>query len=102
VLKTRISASTTIQKAATGQPNPMWLATNDLLAAAAEPMEKGYIDVSKTWDAYAQARDAVRVAIALYKKQDPKCDADDRLAKDRVVTPATIKTIDNLWSREYK
>lgn len=85
-----------------GQPNHMWLATNDLLTAAVEPMEKGYIDVATTWDAYAQAKEAVRVAIALYKKEDPKCGEHGCLAKGRVVTPATIGSTENLWSREYK
>ena len=85
-----------------GNPKHMWLATADLLTAAIEPMEKSYIDVSTTWDALAQAREAVRVAIALKKGEDPKCSADGCLAKGRVVTPATIKTTENLWSRDYK
>ncbi len=86
----------------TGNPKHVWLATSDLLTAAIEPMEKGYIDVSTTWDALSQAREAVRVAIALKKGQDPKCGAEGCLAKGRVVTPATIKSTPNLWSRDYK
>ncbi len=80
----------------------MWLATNDLLSAAVKPMEDGYIDVSTTWDAYSQAKEAVRVIIAIAKKEDPKCGADGCLAKGRVVTPATVKDMPNLWSRDYK
>ena len=40
------------------------------------------------------------IAIALGK--DPGCGSDGCLAKGRVATPATIKTMDNLWSRNYK
>ncbi|GLS19653.1 hypothetical protein GCM10007874_26700 [Labrys miyagiensis] len=88
--------------APTGQPKHMWLATNDLLSAAIKPMEDGYIDVATTWDAYLQAKEAVRVIIAIKKKEDPKCGPDGCLAKGRVVTPATIKDTQNLWSRDFK
>ena len=64
----------------------MWLATNDLLSAAlVKPMQDGYIDVATTWDAYLQAKEAVRVIIAIAEKQDPKCGPDGCLAKGRVV-----------------
>jgi ABC-type sugar transport system substrate-binding protein len=88
--------------APTGQPKHMWLATNDLLSAAVKPMQDGYIDVATTWDAYLQAKEAVRVIIAIAQKQDPKCGPDGCLAKGRVVTPATINDMPNLWSRDYK
>ena len=87
--------------APTGQPKHMWLATCDLLTAAVKPMEEDYIDVSTTWDAYLQAKEAVRVIIAIAKHEDPGCGPDGCLAKGRVVTPATVKTIPNLWSRDY-
>jgi len=88
--------------APTGQPKHMWLATTDLLSAAVKPMEDGYIDVSTTWDAYLQAKEAVRVIIALKKGEDPKCGPDGCLAKGRTVTPATIRETPNLWSRDFK
>ena len=88
--------------APTGQPKHMWLATTDLLSAAVKPMENGYIDVSTTWDAYLQAKEAVRVIIALKKGEDPKCGPDGCLAKGRTVTPATIKDTPNLWSRDFQ
>ena len=88
--------------APTGQPKHMWLATTDLLSAAVKPMEDGYIDVSTTWDAYLQAKEAVRVIIALKKGEDPKCGPDGCLAKGRTITPATIKDTPNLWSRDFK
>jgi ribose transport system substrate-binding protein len=88
--------------APTGQPKHMWLATADLLTAAVKPMEDGYIDVSTTWDAYLQAKEAVRVIIAIKKGEDPKCGADGCLAKGRTITPTTIKNTPNLWSRDFK
>jgi ribose transport system substrate-binding protein len=88
--------------APTGQPKHMWLATADLLTAAVKPMENGYIDVSTTWDAYLQAKEAVRVIIAIKKGEDPKCGADGCLAKGRTITPTTIKNTPNLWSRDFK
>jgi ABC-type sugar transport system substrate-binding protein len=84
-----------------GDPKHMWLATNDLLSAAVKPMEDGYIDVSTTWDAYMHAKEAVRVIIALHKGEDPNCGEDGCLAKGRVVTPATIASTENLWSRDF-
>ena len=65
-------------------------------------MEDGYIDVSTTWDAYLHAKEAVRVIIAIKKGEDPECGPDGCLAKGRVVTPATIATTENLWSRDFK
>jgi len=88
--------------APTGQPKHMWLATTDLLSAAVKPMEDGYIDVSTTWDAYLQAKEAVRVIIALKKGEDPQCGPDGCLAKGRTITPATIKQTENLWSRDFQ
>lgn len=88
--------------APTGQPNHMWLATNDLLTAAVKPMEEGYIDVSTTWDAYAHAQEAVRVILAIAKGEDPGCGENGCLAKGRTFTAATIGTAENLWSRDFQ
>ena len=66
--------------AVTGDAKHIWLATNDLLPAAVKPMEQGYIDISDTWDAYRQAKEAIRVAVAITKDEDPKCGADGCLA----------------------
>ena len=88
--------------APTGAPKHMWLATNDLLSAAVKPMEDGYIDVSTTWDAYLQAKEAVRVLIAIKKGEYPHCGPDGCPAERRVVTPATIKETPDLWSRDFK
>ena len=85
-----------------GDPKHFWLATQDLLPGAVPLMEGGYIDVSTTYDAYKHSEELVRVVIALSKGEDPKCGPEGCLAKGRVVTPATIGTIENLWSKTYK
>lgn len=87
--------------APTGDAKHMWLATNDLLPAAVKAMDEGYIDATVTWDAYSQAKEAVRVLIALKKGEDPGCPDGVCLAKGRLVTPSTIKDIPNLWSRDF-
>jgi ribose transport system substrate-binding protein len=50
----------------------------------------------------ADIKSAGGVALRVRTQQDPKCAADGCLAKGRLVTPQTIGTIDNLWSRDYK
>src|SRR4051812_21526100 len=42
-----------------GQPNHVWMATQDLFPPALPAMEQGYIDVSTTYDAFAHAQEAV-------------------------------------------
>jgi len=85
-----------------GDARHFWLATQDLLPGAVPLMEGGYIDVSTTYDAFKHSEELVRVVIALSKGEDPMCGPDGCLAKGRVVTPATIATIENLWSKTYK
>ena len=85
-----------------GEENHFWLATQDLLPGAVPLMEQGYIDVATTYDAFKHAEELVRVAIALHRGEDPGCGEDGCLARGRVVTPATIATIENLWSKTYK
>jgi len=84
-----------------GHPDHVYIATCDLEAAAVVPMEQGYIDVSMTWNADAQAREAVRVALAIVGGEDPGCGSNGCLAKGQLITPSTIGEVENLWSREY-
>jgi ribose transport system substrate-binding protein len=85
-----------------GDPKHFWLATQDLLPAAVPLMEGGYIDVSTTYDAYRHSEELVRVVLAIAAGTDLGCGPDGCLAKGRVVTPATIATIENLWSKTYQ
>lgn len=88
--------------APTGEPDHMWLATQDLLPGAVPLMEQGYIDVSTSYDAFAHSSELVRVIIAIAKGEDPGCGEDGCLAKGRVATPENLASLDNLWSKTYK
>ncbi|WP_152513755.1 sugar ABC transporter substrate-binding protein [Sinorhizobium meliloti] len=81
-------------------PKHVYIASQDIFPEAVTAMEGGYIDVGTTFDAYEHAKEAIRVAIALIKKEDPKCGPDGCLAAGRVATPANIDSLPNLWSRK--
>ncbi len=85
-----------------GEPDHMWLATQDLLPGAVPLMEEGYIDVSTSYDAFAHSSELVRVIIAIARSEDPGCGEDGCLAKGRVATPETLDSLENLWSKTYK
>ena len=85
-----------------GEEGHFYLATQDLLPAAVPLMEQGYIDVSTTYDAFKHAEEFIRVALALHAGEDPGCGEDGCLAKGRVVTPATLESTENLWSKTYQ
>ncbi|UXO81803.1 sugar ABC transporter substrate-binding protein [Klebsiella michiganensis] len=83
-----------------GQPGHIWIASQDLFPDAVKAMEGKYIDVATTYDAYAHAKEAIRVAIALTEKKDPACSSEGCLAPGRVATPENVDTLDHLWSRQ--
>ncbi len=87
--------------APTGQPNHMWMATQDLFPEAYTAMKAGYIDVTTTYDAFQHAQEAVRVMIAIVNGVDPKCGPNGCLVAGRVATPANVDTLENLWSKEF-
>ncbi|MBL8130389.1 MAG: sugar ABC transporter substrate-binding protein, partial [Anaerolineae bacterium] len=87
--------------APTGDPNHMWLATQDLFPEALALMEQGYVDVTTTYDAYEHAKEAVRVILAVVQGEDPGCSENGCLVAGRVATPANVGSLENLWSREF-
>jgi len=87
--------------APTGEANHLWFATQDVFPEAYVAMKAGYIDVGTTYDAFAHAQELVRVLGALIAGTDPGCGPDGCLAKGRVATPATVDSLENLWSRDY-
>lgn len=87
--------------APTGDANHVWFATQDVFPDAYAAMKNGYIDVGTTYDAYAHSQELVRVLGALIAGTDPGCGPDGCLAKGRVATPATVDSLENLWSRDY-
>jgi len=87
--------------APSGDANHLYFATQDVFPEAYVAMKDGYIDVGTTYDAYAHSQELVRVIAALMAGQDPACGPDGCLAKGRVATPATVDSLENLWSRDY-
>jgi ABC-type sugar transport system substrate-binding protein len=87
--------------APTGDPNHIWLATQDLFPEALAAMEGGYIDVTTTYDAYEHAKEAVRVLVAELKGEDPGCGEGGCLVAGRVATQENVDTLENLWSRDF-
>jgi ABC-type sugar transport system substrate-binding protein len=84
-----------------GDPNHMWLATQDLFPEALTLMEQGYVDVTTTYDAFAHAQEAVRVMVAILNGEDPGCSEKGCLVAGRVATPENVASLDNLWSRDF-
>lgn len=85
--------------AKTGESNHVWLATQDVFPEAVTAMQAGYVDVGTTYDAYAHAQEAIRVAIDIAKGEPTGCPDDICLAKGRLATQENISTMENLWSR---
>lgn len=87
--------------APTGDPDHIWLATQDLFPEALEAMEGGYVDVTTTYDAFAHAQEAVRVLTAVVLGEDPGCGEDGCLVAGRVATQENVADLENLWSRDF-
>ncbi len=85
--------------AKTGDPKHIWIASQDMFPEAVKAMQQGYIDVGTTYDAYAHAKEAIRVAILILKGEKIDCPNDICLAKGRLVTQQNVNTLQNLWSR---
>jgi len=84
-----------------GDPNHMWLGTQDVFPDAVPLMREGYIDVATTYDAFEHSKEAVRVMVAILNGEDPGCEEGICLVPGRVATPDTVDTLENLWSRDY-
>jgi ABC-type sugar transport system substrate-binding protein len=82
-----------------GEPNHVWLATQDVFPEAVKAMSEGYVDAGTTYDAYAHAKEAIRVAILIAKGEKIDCPDNVCLAKGRLATQENIGTLENLWSR---
>jgi ABC-type sugar transport system substrate-binding protein len=88
--------------AKTGDPKHVWIASQDIFPEAVKAMEDGYIDLGTTYDAYAHAQEAIRVAILIVKGEKVDCPDNICLAKGRLATQQNIRTMENLWSRPAK
>ena len=78
-----------------GDPNHMWMATQDLFPEALALMEQGHIDVTTTYDAFEHAKEAVRVMTAIMNGEDPACSEDGCLVAGRLATPENVGMLEN-------
>lgn len=83
-----------------GQPNHIWIATQDMFPEAVKAMEAKYLDVGTIYDAFAHSKEAIRVAVRILTGKPVDCPEAICLAKGRVTTQENIATIENLWSRQ--
>jgi ABC-type sugar transport system substrate-binding protein len=84
-----------------GEASHIITATCDLFPDALKAMKEGYIDVTTIWDAYMQAKELVKVLVAVAKGEDPGCGEVGCLAKGRTVTQDTLKDVPFIWAEDY-
>jgi len=82
-----------------GTDGHVWIATCDVQPQGYDAIIKGYIDVSSTYEAYAQADALVTVIAELLAGQKVQ---GTHLVPCRVATPGNLAAMPNVWSRDYK
>ena len=82
-----------------GDPNHMWIATQDVMPQGYDAMLKGYIDVGTTYDAWNQAVELVEVVADLATGVPTDY---EHLVPGRLATPENIADMPDVWSREYR
>ncbi len=80
----------------TGTPGHIWIATCDVQPQGYDAIMKGYIDVSATYEALAQADALVTVIAELMAGQKVQ---GTHLVFTRIATPKNLATLPNVWSR---
>jgi ABC-type sugar transport system substrate-binding protein len=83
-----------------GDPKHMWAASQDMNPPGLEAMEKGYIDVLTTYDAYFHSVAFVDAAIKLLNGET--LGVINFLVPGRVATLDNFKDMENLWARDYR
>lgn len=86
--------------AATGEANHMWMAAQDVNPPGLEALEKGYIDVVTSYDAYFHSVAFVDELIKFLA--NPELAYEESLVPGRVVTQANFADMPNLWAQDYK
>lgn len=84
-----------------GEKGHIWIASQDVQPQGIAAMEKGYIDVMTTYDAYLHSKKLVEVVASIVVEGE---DLGGRrfLVHGRVATPDNLEKLENLWGREYK
>jgi ABC-type sugar transport system substrate-binding protein len=85
--------------APTGDPKHIWVAAEDVNPQGYEAMQKKYIDVGTTWEAWDVAVMLDQVIVKLAKGET--VDAQS-LITGRLATPENVTTLEHLYAKEYK
>ena len=83
-----------------GEEGHVWAASQDMNPPGLEAMEKGYIDVLTTYDAYFHSIAFVDVAIKLLNGEE--LGMPNWLVPGRVATLDNFEDMPNLWARDYR
>jgi ABC-type sugar transport system substrate-binding protein len=82
-----------------GDSKHMWMAAQDVNPPGLEGLQKGYIDVVTSYDAFYHASTLVDALVKLCKGEP--LGVAKLLVPGRVVTQDNYKTMPNLWAADY-
>lgn len=82
-----------------GEPNHIWIATQDVNPQGYSAMVDGYITVGTTYDAYFHAVEVIEV-IGKIKRGIP-LNQREFLVAGRVATPENVQAMEYMWARDY-
>ena len=85
--------------APTGDPKHIWVAAEDVNPQGYEAMQKKYIDVGTTWEAWDVAVMLDQVIVKLAKGESVGAQS---LITGRLATPDNILTLDHMYAKDYK
>lgn len=85
--------------APTGDPNHIWVAAEDVNPQGYEAMQKKYIDVGTTWEAWDVAVMLDQVVVKLTKGETV---GPQSLITGRLATPENVTSLEHLYAKEYK
>lgn len=83
-----------------GDPNHVWIASQDVFPTAIEPLRQGYIDFDTAYDVQRMAEEFAPIALDLIEGKGLN-EGKKIMVRGRVVTPENIDTIEGLWARDY-
>lgn len=83
-----------------GDPDHMWIATQDVNPQGYAAMVDGYIAVGTTYDAYFHAVEVVEVIGKIAR--GITLEKDEYLVPGRVATPDNVQTMEYMWARDYE
>jgi len=86
--------------APSGDPNHMFLGSQDVFPSGAKLLKDGYIDVNTAFDIWPMSTNAVEIIDKLVKGE--AIENTNVLIKGRVVTADNLEELENLWANDYE